>query len=142
MQNGTKSIQLSPIHSASIRLNWNQLESFRPRIDFNWKFVLDRLELRLIRIYSDWSGMNRINSDWFSIVSHQTRYKTFFRLVQNGSETDFGITRICSYSFRLVLRIEAEWIELIQIDFWPFFIKRDTKRFSDWFRMVRKQTSE
>ena len=31
----------------------------------------------------------------------------------------------------------SEFIELDRIDFWLFFVKRDTKRFSDWFGMIR-----
>ena len=44
-------------------------------------------------------------------------------------------------SFRLkiwlrIIRLETELIRLNRIDFWPFFMKRDTKHFSDWFRMI------
>ena len=36
------------------------------------------------------------------------------------------------------IRIDAsDLIRLIRMDFWPFFIKRDTKSFSDWFGMTR-----
>ena len=32
--------------------------------------------------------MNRVKLDWFSIVLNKTKYKTFFGLIWNGSETD------------------------------------------------------
>ena len=36
------------------------------------------------------------------------------------------------------IRIDvSELIGLSRIDFWPFFIKRDTKCFSDWYGMIR-----
>ena len=36
------------------------------------------------------------------------------------------------------IRIDvSEIIGLSRIDFRPFFMKRDTKRFSDWLRMIR-----
>ena len=36
------------------------------------------------------------------------------------------------------IRIDvSELIGLSRIGFWPFFIKRDTKRFSDWFGIIR-----
>ena len=38
--------------------------------------------------------------------------------------------------------IETELIGLFRIDFWPSFIKRDTKRFSNWFWIVRKLIPE
>ena len=35
-------------------------------------------------------------------------------------------------------RIHSDWcLGINRIDFWPFSIKRDTKRFSDWFGMIR-----
>ena len=37
----------------------------------------------------------------------------------------------------IFIRIDVlELIGLIRIDFWLFFIKRDTKRFLDWFGMI------
>ena len=36
-----------------------------------------------------------------------------------------------------LVRIHSNWcLGLSRIDFWPFFIKQDTKRFSDWFGMT------
>ena len=40
------------------------------------------------------------------------------------------------------IQIEAQWIGLSLFDFCPSFIKRDTKHFSDWFRIVSKQISK
>ena len=58
-----------------------RLKSIRARIDLDWK-----LGFGLVRIHSDWClGINRIKSDWFLTVCHQTRYKTFFILVGNDS---------------------------------------------------------
>ena len=49
-----------------------------------------------------------------------------------GLETWFGLERI-----------HSDWyLELNRIDFWPFFIKQDTKRFSNWFALPRIQISE
>ena len=70
------------------RLEWfglimteNSAGSIRERIDSDWK-----LGFGLVRIHSDWClGINRIKSDWFLTVLHQTRYKTFFELVRNDS---------------------------------------------------------
>ena len=39
--------------------------------------------------------------------------------------------------FGLIRIVLSELIGLGRIDFWPFFIKRDTKHFSDWFGMIR-----
>ena len=69
------------------------------RIDSDWKFGLDQSKLGLIRIDLDWKlgfglvrihldwclGINRYKLDWFLIVFHQTRYKTFFGLFRNDS---------------------------------------------------------
>ena len=41
----------------------------------------------MVRIHSDWClGLNQIKSNWFLAIFHQTRYKTFFRLIGNDSE--------------------------------------------------------
>ena len=42
-----------------------------------------------------------------------------------------------SYRFRFIRSDVSELIGLSRINFWTFFIKRDTKRFSDWFGMIR-----
>ena len=83
----------------SIRINPNESKVGMIRIDSDWKFGLDQYETGLIRInldcklgfglvriHWDWClGINRIRSDWFLTVFHQTRYKTFFGLVRNDS---------------------------------------------------------
>ena len=56
------------------------------RTDSDWKFGYDQSDLKLIRI----------NSDWFSVDFHRMRFKMFFGLVQNDSETDFEMARIHS----------------------------------------------
>ena len=51
----------------------------------------------------------------------------------------FGLIRVdldWKLSFGLIRIDVSELIGLSWIDFWPFFIKRDTKRFSDWFGMI------
>ena len=106
MKNGQKSIQLNPINSEtsirinpklsfqsrSTRINPNHSDLGFIRIDSDWKFGLDQSKLRMIwieNLVSDWSdwclGINRIKSDWFLTVFHQTRYKTFFGSVWNDS---------------------------------------------------------
>ena len=52
-------------------------------------------------------------SEWFGLIRIRSGLRTWFRI---GSDWYLGINRI---------------------DFWSFFIKHDTKRFSDWFRMIR-----
>ena len=42
----------------------------------------------------DWIGMSRIESDWFLVVFHQTRYKTFFGLVRKQIFDRLGFTRV------------------------------------------------
>ena len=62
------------------------------RINSDWKFGLDQSENgyirieNLVRIHLDCClGLNRIRSDRFFTIFHQTRFKTFFGLVQNDS---------------------------------------------------------
>ena len=55
-------------------------------------------------------------SDWFGLI-----------WIENLVSNWFGFIRIDV----------LELIGLSRIDFWPFFIKRDTKCFSDWFGMIR-----
>ena len=93
------SIQMNPNQSEtefSIRFNSNESKVEMIRIDSDWKFDSDqsgngfiqidvdwKLGFGLVRNHSDWClGINRIPSDWFLTVFHQTRYKTFFGLVR------------------------------------------------------------
>ena len=64
---------------------------------------------------SDWSKRN-FQSESIRIITTLDSFKLGFRLVQIHSDGCFGINRI---------------------NFLSFFIKRDTKRFADWFGMIR-----
>ena len=65
----------------SIRFNPNHSDLEFIRIASDWK-----LGFGLVLIHSDWwTGLNRIRSDRFFTIFHQTRYKTFFGLVRNDS---------------------------------------------------------
>ena len=88
------------------------------RINPNQVFNPKRSELGLIRINPNHSnlGFFRINSDW----------------IFDLDQYDLGSLRIEN-----LVWIYSDWIGFSQIDFWPFFIKWDTKRFSDWFGMIR-----
>ena len=80
----------------------------------------------LIRINPNKSKvkMIRINSDWkFGLDQSELR----FIRIDLDWEHGFGLVRIDV----------TDLIGLSRIDFWPFFIKRDTKRFLDSFRMIR-----
>ena len=72
--------------SRSIRINpssdWSE-----PNFQSESMIDLDlKLGFALVRIHSDWClGINRIKSDWFFTVFHQTRHKTLFGLVRNYS---------------------------------------------------------
>ena len=63
---------------------------------------------------------------------------TSIRVNPNQSETKFSFRINLNHSDLELIRIDvSELIELSRIDFWPLFIKRDTKRFLDWFGMIR-----
>ena len=93
-----------------IRINPNHSNLGFIRIDSDWKLVLDQSELGLICIDLDWKlgfglvrtysirclGINRMKSDWFLIVFHQTKYKTFFGLVRKQIPEWLGIALIGS----------------------------------------------
>ena len=76
----------------SIQVNRKHSDLLFIRTDLSFKFGSYRPERILIQF----------NSDWFLTNSHWTRFKTFFEVIRNGSETDFGIARIRSdwISFR------------------------------------------
>ena len=65
-------------------------------------------------------GFIRIDSDW-KFGLHQSEIGLIW------------IENLVSDWFRFILIDVSELIGLIWIDFWPFYLKRDTKRFSDWF---------
>ena len=90
---------------------------------------------------SDWSKPNfqseliRMNprSEWFGLILIENS------VLINSSSDWFGliwIENLVSDSFRFIRIDVSELIGSSRIDFWPFFIKRDTKRFSDWFGMI------
>ena len=68
--------------------------------------------------------MIRIDSDWK------------FGLDQSEIEL-IRIDMDCKFGFGLVRIDVSELIGLNRIDFLSFFIKRDTKRFLDWFVIIR-----
>ena len=108
IKNGQKSIQLNTINSADINLK--KSEPIRNQV----------FQSRSIRINrsSNWSKPN-FQSEWIRM---------------NPRLEWFGLILIDSDSFRLM---SPELIVLSWIDYWPFFIKRDTKRFLDCFGMIR-----
>ena len=108
-QSGTKfSIQVNPNQYAhgmiqtefSIRINSNYYDLGLIRIDQEWK-----LGFGLVRIHLNWClRINRIKSDWFLTVFHQTRSKRFsdwFGMIHIGSDTYIGI-----------FLIDSEWISI------------------------------
>ena len=116
----------------SIRINLSsdwfkpnfQSEWLRSRIDSDWK-----LGFGLVQIHSNSClGLNRIRSNRFCTFFHQTRYKTFFRLVRNDSnwlgyryrnELElFWLARneFLSDTFARVINKNARWIEHFLFD--------------------------
>ena len=78
----------------------------------------------------------RMNSNHFELGFIQIDSDWKFGLDQS----QLGLIRIdldWKLGFGLVRIHVLELIGLDRIDFWPFFIKRDTKRFSDWFGIIR-----
>ena len=74
----------------SIRINTDHSALGFIRINSDWKFARNdsdwKLVFGLVRIHSDcYLGLNRIRSNRFFTIFHQTRYKKFFVLVQNDS---------------------------------------------------------
>ena len=80
-------------------------------------------------------------SDWNSFRVNQNYSASFRYLCDiNVSPDWFGliwIENLVSYWFGFIRIDVSELIGLNRIDFWPFFIKRDTKHFSDWFEIIR-----
>ena len=67
------SFRFSARHKSKWILSSFQSESFLPRIISVW-------------ISSDWSGMNRINLDWFSSDFHQTIHEMLFGMILKSSK--------------------------------------------------------
>ena len=72
--------------------------------------IYDHLILRKKLYFWHW-----IHSDWLRLEDMQLRS-----------------IRVWIYSD---LELDSDWIESSRIDFWPIFIKRNTKSLSDWFGM-------
>ena len=113
-----------------------------------WKTVKNQSALiwLISRHQSEWIRTNpkpsfqfrsiRINprSEWFGLIPVENSVWI------NPSSNWFGliwIGNLISDCFRFIRIIVSESIGLRWIDFWPFFIKRDTKCFSDWSGMIR-----
>ena len=129
-----KSIRLNPIHSVLIR-GINPKESELGLIQTKFSIRMNpRLEwLRLIRIENSiWCNPKL---DVFGLKIWFVFIRSWFNRIENLDRIDsnwkFGLDL-----FELILRIKTKWIGLNQINFWPFYIKGDTKCFSDWFKMI------
>ena len=110
MKNGQKSIRLNPINSeTSLPMNLNQSET-----KFSISINLNHPELALIQ-------------PEFSIRIHPNKSKVGVIQIDLNWKFGFGFIRIDV----------SELIGLSRIDFLPFFIKRDTKIFSDRFGIIR-----
>ena len=79
--------------------------------------------------------MNPYHSNlWFILIDSDRKFGL--------DQSELRFTRI-DLDWKLgfgLIRIHSDWclgIGLSRIDFWPFFIKRDIKRFSDWFGIIR-----
>ena len=110
MKCGQKPIRLNPINSeTSIQMNPNQSET---------KFS--------IQLNPDQSESIRMNPrlEWFELILRENSVWI------NPRSNWFGLTWIENF-----FRIGSDLFGLIRIGFRPFFIKRDTKRFSDLFGM-------
>ena len=59
-------------------------------------------------------------------------------MIQSNSDKKFDLDL---FEFGLV-RISSDWVRLSRIDFWPFFINRDTKRFSEWFGSTFRNSTD
>ena len=133
MKNGEKSIGLNPINSERlIGMNPNQSENkFSIHINPNISELgLIQTEFS-IRINTNESaiGMIQINFDWkFGLDQSELGLIMVENLVSNW----FGFIRI----------VASDLFGLGRIDFLPFFIKRVTKRFSDWLGYRYRNESE
>ena len=91
----------------SFHEKWSKINSTKSKSfwGINWNYSdLEFIRIEnLVRIYSDWRlWLNRVRSDWFLPVFHETRYKKFIGLIQNSSETDFEMARNISDSLGLI----------------------------------------
>ena len=115
IKNGQKSIRLNPNNTeTSIRINpiWDWSKPKFQSKSIRIIPTLDSFGLILIE-NSVW---NNPSSVWFGFIWIENLVSDWFAFIR------IDISRL---------------IRLGRIDFWPFYIKRDTKRFSDWFGMIR-----
>ena len=108
--------QSKPIRTKfSIQIN---LSSDWSKPNFQSEIMRMNRRSELLRIDSDWIEINRIKSDWFLTIFHQTRCKTFFGLV----------------------RIDSDWIEINRIKLnWFLTIFHQTKC-KTFFGLVRNDS--
>ena len=88
-----------------------------------WTNTNEGFNFRLMQIGWKAIRLNRIQSE---VSIRMNPRSELFELKIGFDQSKLGL-----------IRIYSDWIGLSRIDFWPFFIKRDTKRFSDWFEMIR-----
>ena len=122
----------------------------------DWSMALSKFSIR-VNPRSEWFGLKV----WFWSIRTRIqpicterelkRFSYLFGIIQNGWKQILdwlGIVLIrldwiLIRNFRRmsgliwIKNFVSDWFGFIGIDFWLFFIKRDTKRFSDWFGMIR-----
>ena len=133
------SLQVSPGESIGLKFIPSQSELFR----FISIFVSE--PMRIIPNQSESRFVSRLmKNGQKSIQLNPINSETWIRMNPNQSETKFSIRINPNYPDLGFIRIDSDWknpssdwFGLSRIDFWPFFIKQDTKRFSDWFGMIR-----
>ena len=116
------------------------------RIDIGLKFIPSQLKLfrcipisvsepiRIIPNQSEKRFVSRLMKNvQKSIRLNPKNSETSIRM--NPSEYELGLIQT-KFSIRIWSDV-SELIGLSRMEFWLFFIKRDTKRFSDWFGMIR-----
>ena len=100
-----------------------------------WKTVKNRSDLIQGNNTNESESIRIISaSEWFGLIILEKSVWI------NSCSDCFGliwIENLVSDWFRLIRIVASDWIGLGRIDFLPFFIKRDTKRFSDWIGMIR-----
>ena len=105
--------------------------------------------MRIIPNQSEKCFVSRlIKNSQKSICPNLINSETSIRMNPNQSETKFSIQINPNEFERGMIRIDSDWkfgldqsdLGLDRINVWPFFIKRDTKRFSYWFGMIRTGT--
>ena len=135
-----------PSQCESFRTNQSDLIRLTPRHQSEWIRTNPKpsFQSRSIRINpsSDWSQLN-FQSEWIRMNPRSERFGLILienSLWINPSLDCFGLIWIENMVpdwFGFIRINVSEWIGLSRIDFLPFFIKWDTKRFSDWFRIIR-----